>query len=65
MTFHWIGNIEHISDEDIAAIVADMRAAKLSLTWPDVVKCLGRIDPDGMLNISATELWERARAKGL
>ena len=42
-------------------IVADMRAKGLKLTWQGVVEHLGRIDPDGTLNISATELWERAR----
>ena len=61
MTFHWIGNVGHVSDEDITAIVADMRAKGLKLTWQGVVEHLGRIDPDGTLNISATELWERAR----
>ncbi len=65
MTFTWIGNVEHVSDENIAEIVADMKMAKRNLTWQGVVEHLGTIDPEGTLNISATELWERARVKGL
>ena len=59
--FTWIGNVEHVSDENIAEIIADMRAKGLSLTWQSAVEHLGTIDPEGTLNISATELWERAR----
>ena len=65
MTFTWTGNVDHVTDENIAEIVADMRANKLSLTWPDVVKHLDRIDPEGTLNISATEFLERAGAMKL
>ena len=31
--FTWIGNVEHVSDEDITAIVADMRAKGLKQIW--------------------------------
>ena len=63
--FTWIGNVEHVSDEDITAIVADMRAKGLKLTWHGVVEHLGRIDPDGTLNIGPSVFLERARALGL
>ena len=59
--FTWTGNKDLISDEDITEIVADMREVKLGLVWQDVVKYLGRIDPEGTLNISATEFLERAK----
>jgi len=59
--FTWTGNKDLISDEDITEIVADMWASRLILTHADVVKHLGRIDPEGTLNISAAELYERAK----
>jgi len=65
MAFAWIGNIGHLADEDIAAIVADMRAEGLEVTWEDAAQHLVDIDPDGTLNISATELVERAGGLGL
>ena len=61
MTFDWTGNIGSVTDADIAAIVADMRTAGLSLTWLNVAEYLGRIDPEGTLNISAVDFLERAR----
>jgi len=63
--FTWIGNVGYVSDENIAEIVADMRDEGFLLTWQGVVEHLGTIDPEGTLNISATELWERARVLGL
>ena len=61
MTFTWTGNVGKLSDEDIAEIVADMRASRLELTLADVIKHLGRIDPEGTLNISADEFLKRAK----
>jgi len=65
MTFAWIGNKDIVSDEDIAAIVADMRAEGLELTWEDAVQYLGDIDPYGTLNIDAQKFVERAEGLGL
>ena len=61
MTFTWTGNRGTVADEDIAAIVVDMRTAGLSLTWLNVAEYLGRIDPEGTLNISAVDFLERAK----
>ena len=61
MTFTWVGNVGHLSDEDIIAIAEDMRAKGLDLTQLDVVKHLGRIDPEGTLNISSQGFLKRAK----
>jgi len=59
MTFDWTGNIGKLSDEDITVIVADMRHDET------IEEHLRRIDPEGTLNISAAELYERAKGLGL
>ena len=59
MTFTWTGYIGHLADEDIIEIVADMRYDET------IEEHLHRIDPEGTLNISAAELYERARGLGL
>ena len=59
MTFDWTGNIGKLSDEDIIVIVADMRHDET------IEEHLRRIDPEGTLNISAAELYERAKGLGL
>lgn len=65
MTFHWIGNVGHVSDEDIAAMVTAMREAGAELTRLGVAFHLGRIDPEGTLNIGVQEFLDRARGLGL
>ena len=59
MTFDWTGNRGTVTDEDITVIVADMRHDET------IEEHLRRIDPEGTLNISAAELYERAKGLGL
>jgi len=59
MTFIWVGNIGKLADEDIIAIVADMRYDET------IEEHLHRIDPEGTLNIGAPEFLERAKGLGL
>ena len=61
MTFDWTGNIGKLSDEDIIAIVADMRDEGFVIYDVTVGEHLGRIDPEGTLNISAVDFLERAK----
>ena len=65
MTFTWTGNRGTITDEDITAIVADMKSGGLELTWLGVADYLGNRDPEGTLNINAAEFLERAKGLGL
>ena len=61
MTFTWTGNIGKLSDEDIIAIVADMRDEGFVIYDVTVGEHLARIDPEGTLNISAVDFLERAK----
>ena len=65
MTFTWIGNVGHLTDEDIIAIAEDMWDGGFTIYDVTATEHLARIDPEGTLNINAREFVKRVKGLGL